>query len=222
MAKRPIRDYLALGISAVFHPLLIPSYMLIILLIVNPFLFGVSSIWEGIAMPILLLIFLYTCVVPFISVTIMWGLGMVKNLHLEDRMERIGPYLLVLILYMWIYFNFARRGTVPVAYATFMLGIVIALSISFVINVFNKISAHAVGMGGLVAMVLITMLLFGPEVIAIGNWTMSLSLLLMLVIAAAGLVGTSRLVLKAHVSADIYGGYLVGFVSQLIALRYYF
>ena len=41
-----------------------------------------------------------------------------------------------------------------------MLGATIALFIAFFINIFSKISAHAVGMGGLVAMVLISIISF--------------------------------------------------------------
>lgn len=218
---------MALGVSGVFHPLLIPSYMLIILLLVNPYLFGAGGISEPVAWQTLVLVFLYTCVIPLISVVVMLRLGMIKSMMLEDRMERIGPYLVVFILYVWIYYNFAQRGTVPTAYTAFMFGVVIALGLTFFINVMSKISAHAVGMGGLTAMVLITMVLFGPGSMTIplgglGSLSVSLSLLFILTILMAGLVGSSRLLLKAHVSRDVYGGYLVGFVSQLIALRYYF
>jgi len=41
-------------------------------------------------------------------------------------------------------------------------------------------------------------------------------------ILACGLVGTSRMLLGAHNSSDIYGGYFVGFISQFVALNYIF
>ncbi|NJO87488.1 MAG: hypothetical protein HC821_05910 [Lewinella sp.] len=82
-------------------------------------------------------------------------------------------------------------------------------------------------MGGLAGMVLITLLLFGPSTMQLplgplGNWSVSLSLLLVVIILLAGAVGSARLLLEAHTAAEVYGGYLVGFSSQLIALRYYF
>lgn len=222
MASNSFTDRFALAVSGIFHPLLIPIYMLTILVLVNPFLFGRNDI--GL---IFITVAINTLILPLVAVAIMRGLDMVSSLMLEDRMERIGPYLVVLILYMWMYFNFNGRGTVPTAYTAFTLGIVIALSVSFFINVFSKISAHAVGMGGLVGMVLTTMLFFDSQgmKLVLGSWgtyRISLSFLLLFIIIMAGLVGSSRLKLKAHIPVEIYGGYLVGFISQLVALKYHF
>jgi membrane-associated phospholipid phosphatase len=222
MQSTSLTDRFALLVSGVFHPLLVPTYMLVILVLVNPFLFGQEDV--GL---VFITVLINTLILPLVAVGVMRGLEMIDSFHLEDRMERIGPYLVVLVLYLWMYINFTRRGTVPTAYTAFTLGMVIALSITFFINVFSKISAHTVGMGGLVAMVLITMLFFDSQGMkvtlgSLGDFRISLSLLLLFIILIAGLVGSSRLKLKAHVDIEIYGGYLIGFLSQLIALRYYF
>lgn len=196
--------------------------MLVILVLVNPFLFGREDVGE-----IFISVFAISLILPLVAVAVMRGLEMIESFQLEDRMERIGPYMVVLIFYVWMYLNFANRGTVPTAYTAFTLGMVIALSVSFFINVFSKISAHAVGMGGLVAMVLLTMLFFDAEGLKIdfGSWgvyRMSTSLLLLLTVVAAGWVGSARLRLNAHVPIEVYAGYAVGFLSQLIALKYHF
>jgi membrane-associated phospholipid phosphatase len=39
-------------------------------------------------------------------------------------------------------------------------------------------------------------------------------------IIIAGLVGSSSLILRAHEPADIYGGYVVGFLAQFVAMSY--
>jgi len=82
-------------------------------------------------------------------------------------------------------------------------------------------------MGGLVGMVLITMWLFSYDSFAFeagnfGTLQISMSLVLMTVIVLAGLVGTARMALGAHTPAELYGGYLVGFITQFIALRFLF
>jgi membrane-associated phospholipid phosphatase len=36
----------------------------------------------------------------------------------------------------------------------------------------------------------------------------------------AGLVGSSRLYLKAHQPMQVYGGFIIGIIAQFIALRF--
>ncbi len=222
MSKITKHNWPAWLISGIFHPLLVPTYMLLLLLLINPFLFGLRGVGEPLARQTLVMVFLYTCFIPLVSVALMKALDMVDSLLLEDRMQRIGPYLLVLVLYLWVYYNFARNGEVPTAYIAFLLGVVIALSVTFFVNIFAKISAHAVGMGGMVGMVLLATVMFGGQAIQLGNWFLSLPFLLMLTIIAAGLTSSARLQLEAHTLLDVGMGFLVGFGSQLVALRYYF
>ncbi|MCR9287905.1 MAG: hypothetical protein NXI23_11010 [Bacteroidetes bacterium] len=195
--------------------------MLILLLLVNPYLFGVNSIRAQTLL--ILLIFLSTFLLPAISVSMMKALGMVESFELKDKQERIGPYIITGIFYMWIFINFKNNSQIPVAFTTFVLGSTIALFIAFFLNIFSKISAHAVGMGGLIGMVTILMLLydyhsFAFEIPFVGSMEMSLNTLLMLIILLAGIVGSSRLLLKAHEPVQIYSGYIVGFSAQFFAL----
>lgn len=227
MNKRSVLEWLAYGISVVSHPLLIPTYMLILLLLINPYLFGVNSIGEPGGRLILLLVFLYTFFLPVISIVIMRFLGFIQDFHVADKQQRIGPYLITGILYLWVFYNFKENAQIPTAYTAFMLGTVIALFAAFFANIFTKISTHAVGMGGLVAMVIITMLLFSYNTFLLPlPWgeeiRMRVGTLLIFVILAAGLVGSSRLILKAHDPIDLYGGYLIGFTAQLVAVRFFF
>ena len=176
---------------------------------------------------LLLLVFLYTFFIPAVSIMVMYFLGMIQDVQVREREDRIGPYLITGMLYLWVYYNFSQNGQLPPAYVSFMLGTVVALFISFMINIFSKISAHAVGMGGLIGMVIISMVWF-----SYGSFTMELSggralelsmlHLLMTALVIAGAVGTARLLLKAHEPSDVYGGYFIGFVTQFFAFLYVF
>ena len=53
---------------------------------------------------------------------------------------------------------------------------------------------------------------FVLETVNFGSLQISMSLVLMVVIVLAGLVGTARMILGAHTPPELYGGYLVGFV----------
>lgn len=209
-------------ISVLFHPLLILTYMLVLLLAANPYLFGVNRLQDR--MPLILLIFLSTFVIPTIAVSMMKLLGLVRTLALESREERIGPYIITGIFYLWLFVNFLHDPRVPVAFTSFVLGATIGLFLAFFINIFSKISAHAVGMGGLLAMIVITMFLYSYDTLTVyagwfGQIEISMATVLILAILLAGMVGTSRLLLQAHDMQDLSGGFLVGFVSQFIALQ---
>jgi hypothetical protein len=191
-------------------------------MVVNPFLFGANDFGEKRALLTLMMMVLYTAVIPMISVLLMVALNMVSSIMMEEKSERIGPLLLVMVLYFWVYYNLSNSNDVPTIFSTFLLGVVIALALAFVINVLDKISLHTVGMGGLVGMLMITMGLFGANGIVVGGYTVGLGVLLIIGVVIAGLVGTARLALGAHDKVQIYAGYLVGFLSQLVALKFYF
>lgn len=239
MRRMTILRMLAQLISFVFHPLLILTYMLVVLLLVNPYLFGVNSVGDAASKLLIIQIFLYTFFIPALSLLLFRALGLVKTLELKDRQERIGPYILTGMLYLWVFINLhnsaemnaedGRRFVlqIPTAYTSFVLGATISLFLAFFINIFSKISAHAVGMGGLLGMVILTMLLFSYDTFTvnstiIGNFQVHMSTVLIITILLAGMVGTSRLLLQAHEPMDLFGGYLVGFASQFIALRFIF
>ncbi|NJB87004.1 hypothetical protein GGR26_002781 [Lewinella marina] len=216
------RSYLALAISGLFHPLLVPTYIFLILAGVNPYLFGTSDLGEPRAMSNLILIFLDTFVIPVVAVVIMAKLNMINSVMMHEKSERIGPLLLVMVLYFWIYYNFSQSNQTPTIFSSFLLGVIIALVAGFVINLLDKISLHATGMGGLVAVAVIMLALFGPNGIEVGAATIGLPVLLVLTVIIAGAVGTARLALGAHDRMQLYAGYLLGFVSQFVALKFYF
>ncbi|MBC6992679.1 hypothetical protein QWY85_02745 [Neolewinella lacunae] len=216
------RPYWALALSVLFHPLLVPTYMYILLLRINPFLFGSNGFGDERAMLTLIMLVVYTFVIPVVSVLLMIMLNMVSNVMVEDRMERVGPLLLVMVLYFWIYYNLSKSNDVPTIFSAFLLGVVVALAVSFAVNTLEKISLHAVGMGGLTGMVMITMALFGSQGLVVGGATYSLGLLVMAIVLLAGLVGTARLALGSHTLAQVVAGYVVGFVAQWVGLKFYF
>ncbi|OAV46011.1 hypothetical protein A3850_018925 [Lewinella sp. 4G2] len=209
-------------VSGIFHPLFVPTYMFLLLVMIKPFLFGSNDFGSERTLLTLLMMVLYTAVIPVISIIIMRLLNMVSSIMMEDKMERIGPLLMVMIIYFWIYYNLSQEPQTPTIFSAFLLGVVIGLAVAFVINVMDKISLHAVGMGGLAGMAMISAWIFRGEGIDIGSLSISVPLVALIVILLAGLVGTARLALKAHDNFQLYTGYTVGFLSQFIALAFYF
>lgn len=213
-------------ISILFHPLLVLTYMLVVFLLVNPYLFGVHNIQEPFGMQLILRVFLSSFFIPMVAVLMLHFTGLVQSMEMPQREQRIGPYIVTGIFYLWLFRNLLDNTTVPRLFTSFVLGATIALFLAFFINLFSKISAHAVGMGGVIGMLLLLMTYF-PQYDSIvlqlrgGNAVeISLTVMLLLAILIAGLVGTSRLSLKAHQPMDLYGGYAIGLIGQFLALRF--
>ncbi len=209
-------------ISGLLHPLLMPTYMLAILLVVNPYLFGVSGLTDRISQLLLLRIFLSTFFIPIVAIVMLKFAGLTKDFDLLDARDRIGPYIITGVFYLWMFQNFVNNPQIPTAYTSFVLGCTIALFLAFFINIFSRISAHTVGMGALVGMVLITMWQFSYDTFSLGEWNLNMTIILIIVVLLAGLIGTVRQVLHPYQPMDLYGGFFVGFVSQVIALRFLF
>ena len=194
--------------------------MIGLLMVVNPYSFGFSQIGEGRSGLLIIYVFLQATLIPGIAISMMKTLGLVPNLDMGDRTSRIGPFIAVGVLYLWLYISFNRLPDVPLVFKSAILGAVIALFTAFVLNIFSKISLHTIGMGSLIGMIMVAMLVFSYNNFQFGKVTYSMYSLLFVVIALAGLVGSARVILENPSPKDLYGGYLVGFSTQLIALQF--
>ncbi|MCB0528029.1 MAG: hypothetical protein H6565_03720 [Lewinellaceae bacterium] len=214
---------LALFISVVGHPLLILTYTLLLLLALNPQQFGSLSIADRHSVLLLISVFSTSFLLPGFGVALLKPLGFIKSLQMEDKQERTGAYIIAGVFYLWLFKNLHTGGQTPPLYQCFVLGATIGLFLAFFINIFTKISAHAVGMGGLLAMLLLTLrqpewAKYGLQVGTTGA-SLQFSLIVVLAIALifAGLVGTARLALGAHSPRDLYRGYAAGIVAVGLA-----
>src|SRR5690625_2837192 len=97
-----------------------------------------------------------TCtLLPLIAIFVMRRLNLISSLQLEDRMERIGPYIVMMIFLIWYYLSVDLYGIAPI-YRIFILGGIITLITLFVINLFTKVSLHSAGISGLLTNVILS------------------------------------------------------------------
>jgi hypothetical protein len=171
---------------------------------------------------LLIIIGMTSITLPALAVLMMKALGWVKSFHLEDKQERIGPYIVAGIMYLSLYLHITRADTFPLSLRVAVLGTLIALWVCFFINNFSKVSTHAAGVGGLVALISLTKLFFGYDHAQIGlvsgvNLVLPINALLYGSIFIAGAVCTARLILKAHQVKEVYVGFLIGMLSIITA-----
>lgn len=190
---------IALGLSLIFQPLVIPTFMVITLLYIVP---EATIVPKAAKWAILLLISFTTFLVPILGLLGMRFSAVIRSLQLQDRRERIYPFSLVSIFYiMTVSFFYWKLNIDQVLMVTLAL-ITICLVLLTLITSFWKISAHQTAMGGWVAVVAVLSTKFTSE---------PLFYYLLLIILLSGLIGTARLYLNAHRPAEIYGGFLLGF-----------
>jgi len=207
-------------LSAVGHPLFILSYVRLLMLSINPYAFGVRSLTEQRAVLLLMGVFFTTALIPGIGVALMKLLGFAKSWQLADKQERIGPFILTGVFYIWLFKNLHSAGQTPIIYNAFVLGATISLFLCFIINIFEKISVHAAGVSGFVTMLVILPFKW-PEAghqVHFAGFELSWPIIIAIGSLLAGAIGAARLALGAHTPTELYRGYLAGIISVVVAV----
>lgn len=202
--------------SWIGHPLLVLTYVLLIMLVVNPFAFGAHRIGDERTMILLFYVISTTFLIPALGVSLLRPLGLVRSLQMHDKQERTGPYIITGVFYLWMFKNFSE-GVAPLIYAKFVLGATIGLFFAFFANIFFKISEHAAGMGALVAMTLLLAFEWPGMSFHAGPFLLSLNALLALSMLLAGIVGMARMSIGAHKAPELWQGYAAGFLAVMLA-----
>ncbi len=212
---KPIAQF----ISLIFHPVFLFVYIIVLLLMINPYMFGFSNIVE--AKDLLMIVVLTVIPIPIIVVLMQKGLGLSESIYLRNKRERIGPYLVSALLYLSLYLQLAKTNSAN-AFQVATMGAVVALFGAFFVNNFFKISLHAIGAGALMSMLILTVMFYSRStyILRIGDNMIgeySTISVLYLSVILSGLICTSRLILKQHNIQEIYSGLVLGFFAPLIA-----
>jgi len=199
---KPIANF----ISYIFHPLLMPTYVFMYIAYINPYLL---SGWNSPQMKIALSqVFINSFIFPVITVLLMKGLGFINNLQLKTREERFVPFIATMTFYVWSYFVF-KRSDLNEIFSDVLLAGLISIVLAFMLTIFfRKVSLHTIGIGLAFSLILQTVPLAYFNAIPI----------LLVATLIAGLIGSSRLILKAHTNREVYYGYAIGILCMNFAL----
>ena len=219
---KPIWRLFATCLSIVFHPLFLVTYGLLFLLVVNPYLFGAGNVSDRHLL--IILVFISSFLIPVIAIILMRLLGMIDSLEIRDKQNRTGPFIITAILYLWLFINLKNQSDIPPVFNVCILGAVISLFVCFFINIFDKISIHSAGMGSMIAFALLVSMKYSYDGFVLDLPTghsvaLHLNHVIPGLLVLAGAVMSSRLYLKAHSISQVGVGFMVGFVSQIIAYQ---
>lgn len=200
-------------ISLIFHPIFMPVYMAFMVVEFNPSHF--PDLFGKHYNVILGMLVMLMVGFPLISIAIMKGLGMIQSFEMKGSRERFIPMIAVGTFYLWTFVMYKPSSKMVFAQdpllSNMILGCVIGIFLAFFFNSFYKISFHTIAAGALVSLLM--------NIMPYSSY--NLTPLFILSIVIAGLVATSRLILKAHTSKEVYMGLLAGYFAMFFSYQVY-
>jgi len=197
---------LAWFFSVILHPLLLPTLTFFLLLYVSPN--TTIPIHQDSRYTIIMIVFIMTFMFPMLWIYLLYLTNIIKDIRMESKEERIIPFIITSICYIIVTFMFLwmeKFNILPI------LGVITgSVSISiFLVTLITfswKISAHTVGISGVMGFILGLSVKYGSE---------GLLYPFLIAVVLAGILTSSRLYLNAHTPMQILAGIFLGFLICL-------
>lgn len=157
---------------------------------------------------IYLVVGITTLILPLLMMPVLLRTKLITSYLLTDKTERRIPFLIIALLYLICAFVL-QKVDAPVILSLFLNG---SSMVVLTVAVFNwrwKISAHMAGIGGVTGMVLAISL----------RWMLNEQFIIAVLFLIAGMIGYARLKNDDHTPAQVYLGYLIGFVVNFLLIR---
>jgi len=204
-------NILARVISIIFHPLLMATYLFGLLYLFLPS--ALYPISQERQLALIVMISVMTFILPALGISMLRTVGAISSFTMLDRKERIRPFFLITIVYLFFtYFLAYKLGAgLDDNLFRFLLIIDFLVIAATAITVYYKISIHSIGVMGMLGII-----------IPLNRMAESNSLLIptIALIAIAGLVMSARLQLNSHTVREVWvgaaTGFLVGFLGMII------
>lgn len=190
-------------ITYLFHPLLMATYGCLLVF------FGLTDTIYAMFTPlrlkvvITIIVFVFTFLLPVLNLLILYKLNYVSSLSIEERNQRTFPLILTSICYFGLFYMVQDFNIWP-AIKLFVLGGGVCILFTAIINIWWKISAHMIGIGGM----------FGVLLALGGLMQLHLLVVVSLCVLLAGIIGFARLYLNAHTHNQVYAGFVFGGITQ--------
>ena len=206
---------LAIGISAVMHPLLITLYLFALLFFYAPTI--VQPLPAGAANQVLLALGITTFVLPMISIGalrlgVLPSAGLPGMFTLATRQERVLPFLFAGLFYLITTYLFLVKLQVNLVLVVILATATVLIFSLSATALFTKLSAHAMGTGALVGF-LVGLGIRHPE--------SSFVVPTLVAVLLAGGVMSAQLYLNRHASPGVWRGVGLGFGMSLLSLLWF-
>ena len=190
-------------LSMIFTPFYLPLVGLMAL-----FVFSYMNLlpWQYKLM-VLGLVYIFTILLPSIFIHLYRRYQGWDLIELGTRERRMVPYVISILCYFGCYYLMTMLH-IPSFMARILLAALLIQIVCAVINVWWKISTHSAAIGGVAGAIVAFSFLFSFN----PNWW------LCVVLVIAGMVGSSRIILRQHSLAQVLTGFLAGLVLGFFAI----
>jgi membrane-associated phospholipid phosphatase len=192
-------------VSMLFTPFYLPIIGLIAL-----FFFSYLSIFPMLyKLQVLIMTYLFTILLPTVMIHLYRRYQGWNLIELGQRERRMVPYIISIVCYFTCIYLMERLH-MPHFIGSIIIAALLVQIVCAIINVWWKISTHTAAIGGVggALFAFAEYLGFNPV------WW------LCLVFFVAGLLGTSRMILRQHNLSQVVAGFWVGFVCAAIAILF--
>lgn len=185
-------------ISFVFHPLLLATYLVLMLGIFFPAMLMINLVNLKL---VALFVFGFTFFIPAINLWLFRLLGNITSLQLDSQQERKQPFVFISIMYIVVAYLFYQKLPFSSNFNKLMIIIAAFVVAATILTFFIKVSVHSLAMSGWVG-IFLPLIKFSPDLL----WPTAA------VIALNGIVISSRLILNAHTLREAMIGSIAGLV----------
>lgn len=154
----------------------------------------------------------FNVVIPSLLVLLLKKLGLVQDVGLNGQQERFIPYIVCIACLIGTALFMHFKGA-PTWLFMFFFGGAAAGIIEVIVNRWWKISVHAAGIAGIVAL-LLRMFMAGDYMSPATQWWLIVS------VGLAGMLGSARIWLGRHTLMQVLAGYAVGFCSVFFMMSF--
>lgn len=190
-------------ISYVFHPIIMPTLGLVLILNLDSYL--KFTVHPSLKIYLYIILVVNTIVFPALILGMLKFRGVIKSFHLSERKDRLIPFGITCVFYGFSY-NIMQNSSLPPILLSVFLGMTLSVVLTFTITFFTKTSVHMVGISGVLGSVIALYMKFAAD------YRLEIAILVLV----WGLIAFARLQLKAHNQVQILSGTFVGFVSVFL------
>ncbi len=188
-------------ISTILHPIVMPTIGVLLYFILKTTNFNTTQYALFLA-----IVFIATYVIPILLLLFLKLIGKINSFEVHSIEERKIPLFVMVCIFLVLGKFFQQFNSIRELSYLFYGTLISMIVVYFIFLTKVKTSLHLLSMGSA----------FGYFIIL--HWIINISILPILVIfmLLSGLLASSRLHLKVHTPKEVYLGFIIGLMGQLL------